>query len=275
MAQSSDQGSQSGAVEIRLQAQAQAFQNLDQQYGFFEVGFGSTPEKLGESSCECESDDTRVFLQPNQTKRLGEVQFYRIEYEYFKDQLWAITAFTEKDEGKSWRPLFDYLVATFGHSINRPKAKQFTPLAKTWSSKRVRLNYYSRAGEYNLTRNPKLPPARGACLVVTSTEIATQLGKDQRCHTITRHKKQADTAWKACKLELEDQGWKIGCKVRMGADDTEVIVELSGTHRDLPDVDIQLPWPRGEKPVLQDAAVLNPAYAILEKRIALLHQKRR
>jgi len=274
MAQPNDPGRKSGAVELRLQTQTQALQDLDQQYGFFDVQFGSPPVALSEKTLEYDLAGCQIFVCPSKTEPLGEVRFDRTEYRYFHDQLSVISLFTEQDEEKTSRPLFDYLVATFGHSMNRPQAKQFAPLAHTWFSKRVRLDYYGSAGVFNLTRDRKLPKAKGACLVVTSIEIETQQRQSKRQYEITKHKGKTATAWKACQLELEDHGWKIGCKVRAGANDTEVIIELSATHRDLPDVDVQLPWPRGEKPALQDDALLNPAYAILEKRIAHLQKPR-
>jgi len=275
MTQPNNTDSKSAAVKNRLQAQTQALNDLDRQHGFLAVQFGSAPAELLEGSLAHDLGDIRIFIRSSRTEQLGAAVFKRIEYEYFQEKLLTITLFADQDEGNAYRPIFDYLVAMFGHSMNRTKAKQFAPIAKSWSSKRVRMDYYNNSGLYNVTRDPKLPPAQGACLAVTSTEIETQQRKAQRQRAITEHKTQGDTAWQACKLELEDQGWKIGCKVRRGANADEVIIELAATHRDLADVDVQLPWPRGIKATTQDAALLNPAYAILEKRIALLHQKRR
>ncbi len=111
MAQPNDPGRKSGAVELRLQTQTQALQDLDQQ-------FGSPPVALSEKTLEYDLAGCQIFVCPSKTEPLGEVRFDRTEYRYFHDQLSVISLFTEQDEEKTSRHLFDYLVATFGHSVN-------------------------------------------------------------------------------------------------------------------------------------------------------------
>ena len=95
MAQPNDPGRKSGAVELRLQTQTQALQDLDQQYGFFDVPFGSPPVALSEKTLEYDLAGCQIFVCPSKTEPLGEVRFYRTEYRYFHDQLSVISLFTD------------------------------------------------------------------------------------------------------------------------------------------------------------------------------------
>ena len=214
MDQTNDTDGKSAAVRARQRAQKLALINLDDEYGFLKVKFDSSPADQPGASLECELDGVAIFAIRRKSEQLGEATIYRTEYEYRHSKLFRITLFSSQVEDKLHRPLFDYLVATFGRSTEIDAEPRETAIPANyilhgrhhrWSSNRVSLDYYDNAGVLSHYRGRKiLPKAKGACLVVTSINMPK---------------------WKTDEMELEDAGWQIIREARDGATPGEVIVE--------------------------------------------------